>query len=129
MLNLKEIISLPHGLSVKEESGILHIHVTGDRTLDVAFTVVSDMAAACIEHQCKKVLVDTRDMTGRLETMEQYDFPKEVPEEFKKIKIAAIDTEEDKNIWRFFETSARNHGYNMRTFTDVDAAKKWLLHF
>lgn len=120
-------MKMTYKLSIKEESGILYFHVTGKITIETASSMLKDIVNESEKRQFKKILVDITDMTGSLKTLEQYVFARLIPEKFKKIKIAMIDKEEDKNIWEFFETSVRNKGYNMLTFTDIDDAKKWLL--
>ena len=118
---------MPYELSIKKEAEILYFYTTGKITMETASSMLKEIIDESAKHQFKKILVDITDMTGSLQTLEQYEFPKLIPEEFKRMKIAMIDKEEDKNIWQFFETSVRNRGYNILTFTDTDDAKKWLL--
>jgi len=120
-------MKMTYDLSIKEESGILYFQVTGKITMETGISMLKEIVDETVKRQFKKILVDITDMTGSLKTLEQYELPKLIPEEFKKVKIAMIDKEEDKNIWKYFETSVRNKGYNMLTFIDIDDAKKWLL--
>ena len=43
------------------------------------------------------------------------------------IKVAVVGTLEQADPQRFGELVARNRGVNLRTFTDFQAAEKWLL--
>ena len=43
-----------------------------------------------------------------------------------KLKVSAIETEAHAKDAHFVETLASNAGFNLRVFTDMDEAVKWL---
>lgn len=114
---------------VRPEADYLHITITGFRTAATISAIAKDIYDTCIKHQCFKVLVDTRRMTGRLSVLDQYYVPSyRVPKNprAKTIQLAVIDDESERHKWSFFETVTRNLGYKLRIITDIDAAVNWL---
>lgn len=121
---------MSYELSIEKKPDFLHVHVTGIRTREAVAAMAKDIIDACVQHQTSKVLVDVRELTGRLSTLNAYEVPSV---EFPKLKrpgllkkAVIVDVEEFKDSFRFFETVARNRGFNLRIFGDIDKAIKWL---
>jgi hypothetical protein len=117
-----------HQIDIRKESGYLHVILRGRRTPETIKAMAEAIYAACTEHECFKVLADTRELIGRLSVVDQYYIPSQIPNDpaARRIRLAAIDLEKDRKIWTFFETVFRNAGYKVKIFTDPDEAINWL---
>ena len=82
-------------------------------------------------HGVRRVLVDCRDMRPEIGTVDIYRLPELYGERelSRGVRIAvAISIESDKTAdFEFYETVSHNTGYQVRLFTDLDAARQWLL--
>lgn len=76
----------------------------------------------------KQVLIETAS-EEQLSTVKAFQLAAELPSlGFGNLKIALVDTSEaNVAINKFTETVAINRGINIKAFTDVDAAERWLL--
>ncbi len=75
----------------------------------------------------KKVLVDTRDLTGRLSIIEAYLHTRSFPVPDHSIKSAIIENEENKRYAEFQELFLKNKGHvSTQFFFDLDEAMAWL---
>jgi hypothetical protein len=117
-------------ITIKPEEGYIYACVRGRECLENSWAYWREIAAACAEHGCKKVLVEDY-LEGEISTMEVHTFAKE----FTKrtgipigTKIASVSVPEKLPVQEFAETVAVNWtGVNVKVFTNVDTAQKWLL--
>ncbi len=121
---------MSYKMSIKKESDFLHINVTGVQSRETVTAIAWDVLEACEENEVSKVLVDVREMTGRLVGLDAYEvsaleFPKLQEKGILK-RAAVIDLEENSENSRFFETVAVNRGINIRIFSSADEAVDWL---
>ncbi len=121
---------MAYNLKFDVEGDILRVTATGQRTFENVLTMAQEIRAACVEKDRKKVLIDVRDLEGRLSEMGEYLVP---AEHFPKIRdrsvittCAIVDRGEDRDRDKFFENVAVNRGFNLQIFSDPDAAVAWL---
>jgi len=87
--------------------------------------------AMAVERQCRRFLVDAADLQNSSGTLtDTYDLPK-VFEHFPDIRtykdaIILPRRKAEAHDIKFFETTARNRGFNVRVFSDRQAAIDWL---
>lgn len=75
----------------------------------------------------KKVLVDTRDLKGRLSIIEVYLHTRSFPVPDHSIKTAVVEQEENKRYAEFQELFLKNKGHiSTQFFFDFDEAMAWL---
>ena len=121
---------MSYDLKMTCKSGFLHAEVTGIRSVDTIVDAARRIIEECSTAMTSKVLVDVRQLQGRLDTLEAYQIPAETFEDLRRpgvIKAAAIvDHPEYLDRGRFFETVAQNRGFNLRIFGDVDEAVQWI---
>lgn len=122
---------MPYQVSYQQENGYLSVVVHGERTFEMAIPLVLEIYQRALAENIYRLLVDIRDLQGRLEIMEGYDI---VTSEFPKLrgsgfsKIAILDRESnEENGLTFFETLAKNRGFPVSVFTDRENAVAWLL--
>jgi hypothetical protein len=120
---------MSYQLKLKKEPAYLFVQVTGIRTLETVLAAGKEVILACDEQGYNRVLVDVQEMTGELTTFEVYDLGTGDLKEFRRpgqLKMAILDLEENRSRFRFFETVFHNRGYNLRIFSNMDEAIKWL---
>ena len=117
-------------LSIESQSDHLRVHAEGRRTRSTASTLTQDIYKAAAKSRHSKILVDVRELRGRLSVFEslfvvQDEFPKL---RGKGIKRAAVVDREPQGMRRwFFETAAQNRGFDLRVFAKEKQALNWLL--
>ena len=75
----------------------------------------------------KKVLVDTRDLRGRLSIIEVYLHTRTLPPPDHSIKTAIVENEENKRYAEFQDLFLKNKGHiSTQFFFDLDEAMAWL---
>ena len=121
---------MPYDLSIRKTRDVLQVHVTGKRTLETVSAMAREILEACLREGKPKVLVDVRELAGRLPeedayTMAAWRFP-ELGRRRVLSAAAIVDMAEYEDQFRYFENVARNRGFNLHIFGDVDSAMKWL---
>ncbi len=117
-------------ISLKIEEEYMMASASGARTREVVASLVAEIAQAAIEHQKEKVLIDVRDLEGRLGVFDSYYL---VTKDFQRlrgkgiIKAAIIDRPLPKMRDWFLETVSQNRGFNLKIFDNPGNAFEWLL--
>jgi len=113
-------------IDIKED--VLWVTAIGTRSLKTVLAMSNNILAACRKHKITRVLVDVRELEGKLPRMETYDLPdKHFPKmQFRGVvtTIAVVNREEFNT--GFFENVAVNRGFNIHTFSDPEEALKWV---
>ncbi len=120
---------MSYELRFKHNPDYLSIHASGIRTLENIIGITLDYIAERDKHGYRKVLLDVREMTGKLSTIDAYNLGTEELEKFRRtgeVKVSIIDLEDNRERFQFMENVATNMGLNLRIFSDVDKALKWL---
>lgn len=114
-----------------QEEGVLYIKTSGSLN-DVRENqmMIADALAEAAKQGTTKCLIDDRDLTLKLGTMDIYS----VPETFKtlgvsheyKVAIVFSAVPKGEDDFKFYEARAANLGYKHRLFTDPKAALDWL---
>lgn len=115
-------------LSVEVRPDYLHASVTGDRTADNIARFLRDAYAACVENAKSNLLLEMRLTGSRLGTLGIYRVISDRSADGARLcRIAYVEDPLD-NVEeaRFAETVAVNRAVNVRLFTDVSEAARWL---
>jgi hypothetical protein len=122
---------MPYQVEYQEKVGYLYARVVGKRTLDAVIALGREVTEKAIALQQKLVLLDVREFEGWLQVM---DSSYVVNTEFPKFRgkglerVAILDhAPEEPSRWFFFETYARNRGFDIRVSSDLQSALDWLL--
>ena len=110
------------------DENILYLKSRGIMDNSSANGMVKALADTAIEYKCLTHLVDHRETTFALGTLDYFNRPA-INQKLgvsRSFKTAMVFTELTENT-RFMETVFRNRGYNLLHFTDVDEAKVWLM--
>ena len=110
------------------DEDILYLKSRGIMDNPSANGMVKALADTAVEYNCLTHLVDHRETTFALDTLDYFNRPA-INQRLgvsRSFKTAMVFIELTENT-RFMETVFRNRGYNLRHFTDIDAAKVWLM--
>ena len=90
-----------------------------------AIALLKESAAACATNKCRKLLLNFVNMPGKVKTLDRFELGIQGAIIFRRLeKIAAVYRKEEMNL--FLENVAVNRGLNIRIFSDMDTALKWL---
>lgn len=92
-------------------------------------TMRKDIIDAIKEYGARRCLLDHREVTSvKVNTTDIYEMPRAYSESGvpRTLRIAVVVQEPGMEKVKFFETTSRNVGFQVSTFTDVEAANVWL---
>ena len=82
---------MSYELDMREEQSYLHVRARGTRTFEAVAEMAIQILNACIEHGTESVIVDVRELKGRLSTIEAYEVPTSVFPKLKGLPGPAVD--------------------------------------
>ncbi|MBK6345020.1 MAG: hypothetical protein IPN08_11175 [Bacteroidales bacterium] len=113
--------------------GILEVTFTGSPEIEELKAAVMSSLKLCYEKQVTRVLADCSKMVSSvndsiMSTYELGSFYESLKIEIlMKEAIILPENEKAAAMMYFFETTARNRGFNVRVFAERDDALSWLL--
>lgn len=120
---------------IRVESGALHVHASGEFSLGEAHRAFQEVLEAVAQHKLAKVLYDGRELTGKLDTWERFQYGESVATavaEFARrdlslaLQFAYVLKEPVLDPSRFGETVAVNRGVRGKVFDNMEDALEWL---
>lgn len=105
---------------------ILEIILTGEILKSAYDTMINKISDVVKENGLKNLLVDIRDLKGRLGIIETYKSVRSYPPHMYTIHFAVVDIPENAGFQSFQETIALYAGLQFKWFTEMDTAKTWL---
>jgi hypothetical protein len=116
-------------LAIEAKGDYLYVRSRGVRTRATVTAMTMEIFDAALAKALSKVLIDVRELEGRLGVFDSYLIVTEVFQKLrgKGIQKAAIVDEQASPLHRWFlETVAVNRGFNLRILTDQQKALEWL---
>jgi hypothetical protein len=116
-------------VTIGTEGNLLTAHAAGERTLDTVTALAIEISQAATAGRHTEVLIDARELSGRLGLMDNYLVVGPVFDSMRGsgiLRAAIVDRATHALRGWVFETIAHNRGYNLRLFTKRDDAVKWL---
>lgn len=121
---------MSHRLDFELKGGYLHASVTGDNTPQDVEGYLSEVRAACVQHGCLNVLIEENLQGPSLETLLIYDIvvrgSRRVHPVIRRIAYVDVNQEHDMQAMQFAETVAVNRALNVKFFSSVPDAERWL---
>jgi predicted metal-dependent peptidase len=111
------------------ESGITLVETSGELTPQHLNQMIVEARKEQEIYNSKLVLVDHRKAgVAMMRCTDAYDRPKEMEKlgAPRNMRTALVCAEKDMEKFRFMESVSVNRGYQLRIFTDIELAKKWL---
>lgn len=122
---------LQYDLQIEIESNYLYAKISGIRNGKTISIAARKIIEACKSHSASRAIIDARDLKGRMSVFESYMF---ITREFPKLrkfvsleKVAIIDQKENSERLQFFERTSNSLGFNIKTFTNPDKAREWIM--
>jgi hypothetical protein len=114
-------------ITFKDESGYLSVIISGLWNIHVLEEYVLEVRQRLNQLGYKRVLIDNEELIHPGESsFDRYQIGVRIATEWGPYIKAAVITKPE-NISRYTETTAINRGANFAVFSDLEAAKKWLL--
>jgi hypothetical protein len=121
---------MSYDLTIEKKDDILWVIATGTRSIETILAMSKDILAACVEKKVTKVLIDVRELEGRLSTTGAYEIPSQYFTKMRNRSVithnAIVDQKDFQDSYRFFENVAVNRGFMLRIFSDPVEAADWL---
>ena len=104
------------------------ITIKGKVSSENADKIATEVLTLVAKHKINKLLVDIREIIGRIGTIETYSMVLNYPQDklFKSVRTAIIELPENADYFNFYEDAARNLGFPTTVFTDPNEAISWL---
>lgn len=119
-----------YDLDIKKDDDFVYASVSGMRTRKVIASAIKEIGEFCRKYQIDQAIIDVRKLTGRIPIFDSlsliFDDFTPIRKSMAVRKVAVIETEIRRVRFSFFERVARKYGYNIRVFTDPDAAVQWI---
>lgn len=117
------------------DNNVVRARLAGPFSLFDAKTSFTGILDALVQHQAKKALIDGSAVTGRLETMDRFDYGEFVAASVNDLhkrgfflhpEFAYVLSDSVLDSSRFGETVAVNRGMRVRAFNNLSEAEEWL---
>lgn len=105
--------------------GVLKLTLRGEANQENADQIAQDVIAAGRGEGVKSLLIDVRELHGRLSVGETFFHVKRFSTGPTK-RVAVVDLPENASYYRFHENTAANAGRVLRYFNEIEAAQLWL---
>ena len=114
-------------LSILDKDSYLLFEFFGEFSIEAGKQCVDRMAEACAKRDRSKVLLDCRKMTGNMPVFERFKVAEYGATKRDRIERLALLNREDVVLPdNFVENVATNRGMDMKVFTDLEEAIRWL---
>jgi hypothetical protein len=121
---------MSYDLTVEHKTNYLHVSVRGKNTPENVLNYLSDVREKCLQHKCPNVLIEENLEGPGLSTIAIFDIVTEASKRVHPLilKIAYVDVNpgHDLNELKFAENVAVNRAVNVKLFSGVSEAEKWL---
>ena len=121
---------MPHQVEIEPKGTYLQARVTGDNTPEDVEAYLSKVRDACLAHHCQRLLIEEHLLGASIGTFLVFDIVSRPSLEARNTirRIAHVDTNvaHQRPAMRFAETVALNRGLNVKLFSTVSEAERWL---
>ncbi len=114
-------------LSWNVHEGILEITIKGEMEINTVEKLQNEVFDVEKSSNTSAVLIDVCGIKGRFGLTEAYFRVRNYPPEQWRLDVAVVDLEENEPFQSFHQITANNVGLSLKCFTDIDAARAWLI--
>ena len=112
---------------VKKMPGFLQVIMDGEFSVDSAIKVIDLMIEKSREHNEKRILIDIRNMTGRITVMHRIRIGMYAASLTRQKLATALICREDQMLPdKFLENYLVNRGVRVRVFPNLESGEQWL---
>jgi hypothetical protein len=109
---------------IEERAGYLYVEYDGPTDSNALISLMEEMARVCKTRECKKILADLRNTTGKLNLFQRYELGVVGAVILRGLQIAIVYKTDENN--HFAESVAVNRGLPSLITDDLEKAKTWL---
>jgi phosphoribosylpyrophosphate synthetase len=116
-------------LQLEGKANYLYACASGERSRENVIAMTITVFNAALEKKLSKICVDVRELSGYFGFMDIFFLVKEVMTNLRGKgidQVAVIDVHQTNRKDWFLEPVANSYGLNIRVFTELDTAIKWL---
>ena len=106
---------------------IMRVSIYGTANEANAGSIAQDVFRIVDMNDAVRLLVDVRQLKGRLSPGDAYWHVLKYPAYAARTKVGVVDLEENRPYDSFFQAMCKNRGFVLEFFEDVAAAERWLL--
>ena len=121
---------MSYNLEIENNGHYLFISIAGTRDRETIVDLIKGVIEASKKHSVDKVLVDVRDLEGRLSIIDSYSIATKVLPKWNRLgvvkKIILVDSKANIERIQFFGRIAQSLGMNIQVFFDIDEAKEMI---
>lgn len=121
---------MAYTLNIENKGGYLHARVKGDNTVESVGRYLAEIREACATSESPAVVIEERLDGPTIDIFSIYDIiqqaSRNLPPSLRQIAYVNLNPEDDRDALHFAETVALNRGLNVRMFTTVEDAEKWV---
>jgi hypothetical protein len=116
-------------LQIEGRNDYLDACASGERSRENVIAMTLQVFNTALERKLSKILIDVRELSGYFGFMDIIYLVKEVMANLRGKgidQVAVIDVHQTNRDDWFLEPVAHSYGINIRVFTELDPAVKWL---
>jgi len=119
---------MSYALTILERRGYLHFVVTGVNSREAVEGYLREIAQACFERNCTRLLIEERLEGPRLGTTDVFSIASSsaAREAARFEAIAFVDVNAAGGLMKFAEDVAANRAVPVKVFDSVAEAERWL---
>ncbi len=120
---------ISHKIQIIKAGDFIKSSPTGDLDLHASQLGFMQIAAAAAHLDAFTVMIDLREIRSRLTITSIYHLASELEKygtTFRRKSAVLVRDDTDLSQAMFFETAANNQGFNVKVFTEFEAAVHWL---
>jgi len=121
---------MPYAVELEDKPGYLHARITGINSREAVVEYTHDVHRACIERGSRALLIEENLSGPSLDMSSVFqvaaDRSRQAIGVLKWIAYVDVNQEHDRLRMKFAEDVAVSRGANMRVFTSVVEAERWL---
>ena len=127
---MPKVPPMPWKIELIDTPPAIRVNASGPMKFVLIKQIAAEAIAEAAAHQVHRYLVDDREMIPQLSTLEIHELP-DMMERMglgKHDRVAVVYAESSPKAadFKFFEDTARNRGFDVQLFTDVNPALDWL---
>ena len=120
-------VRMSRSIEIEDRDDFVLIVYSGEFDMQSARETIDRILQACSEKHCSAALLDCRNMTGVVTTLDRFEaatYGQGIKDTVSR--MAVVGPPGLVLSGPFFENVARNRGLNLRVFLDMDKAVGWL---
>jgi hypothetical protein len=116
-----------------EKNGYLHFKISGRNSPETVMHYMTEIFNECLKRNCSSILIEENLMGPSVSMADVFKIvsqgSKQTWPHVKQIAYVDMNTEHSSTLMKFAETAAVNRGVNVRVFSDLSRAEKWISEF